>query len=105
MMQIGKLGSRSGVLRVQTNGKRLDIGLGSASMVSLREALEKASERRKGARAGVSPLDEKRRFTIVVPSFQRRSRRCLGTAPGMRDSSPLLSARSWLPGHKISLSC
>ena len=74
MLQIGKSGGRSWVLRVQTNGKRQDIGLGSASMVSLREAREKAIELRKGARAGISPLEEKRRVTIVVPSFKEASK-------------------------------
>lgn len=43
-------------------------------MVSLREAREKASELRKGARAGVSPLEEKRRVTIVVPTFKEASK-------------------------------
>lgn len=74
MLQIGKSGGRSWVLRVQTNGKRQDIGLGKAELVSLREAREKAIELRKLARSGVSPLEEKRRVTVVIPTFREASR-------------------------------
>lgn len=74
MLQIGKSGGRSWVLRVQTNGKRQDIGLGKAELVSLREAREKAIELRKVARSGMSPLEEKRRVTVVIPTFREASR-------------------------------
>ncbi|MCW2404429.1 integrase [Sphingobium sp. B1D7B] len=74
MLQIGKTGGRSWILRIQTNGKRQDIGLGKAELVSLREAREKAMELRKVARSGVSPLEEKRRVTVVIPTFREASR-------------------------------
>ena len=47
-------------------GKRRDIGLGSAALVSLSEARETALEQRKLARAGEDPLALKRRSTGLL---------------------------------------
>lgn len=55
-LNIRESGSRAWELRVQVNGVRRDVGLGSADTVSLKEARETAEEMRKLARAGIDPL-------------------------------------------------
>ncbi len=78
ILDIGKSGRASWILRVQMSGKRRDIGLGSLRDVSLREAREKASEHRKLARSGVDPLEQKRRVTVVIPTFREATQRAYG---------------------------
>ncbi len=72
-LKVEKSGARRWVLRVVINGKRSDIGLGSATLVSLSEAREKALEHRKLARAGEDPLAAKRR-SKAIPSFEEAAR-------------------------------
>ena len=67
-------GSKSWVLRTVVKGKRCDIGLGSAALVSLGEAREEALRLRKIARAGGDPLAERRRERRPVPSFEVAAR-------------------------------
>ncbi len=63
-------GAKSWVLRTVVRGKRCDIGLGGASLVSLAEAREDAARLRKIARAGGDPLGERRRQQRQVPTFE-----------------------------------
>ena len=67
-------GAKSWVLRTVVNGKRCDIGLGSAALVSLAEAREQALRLRKVARAGGDPLAERRHERRTVPSFEEAAR-------------------------------
>lgn len=62
-------GSRSWVVRVQKDGKRRDIGLGSAKKVSLSKAREKAAEVRSQIEAGLDPVAERRK-RVSVPTFR-----------------------------------
>ena len=62
-------GSKSWVLRTVVKGKRCDLGLGSASLVTLAEAREHARRLRKVARAGGDPLAERRQERRTVPTF------------------------------------
>lgn len=62
------------VQRIVINGKRRDIGLGSASLVTLAEAREKALQQRKLARAGEDPLALKRRLQGVLTFEEAASR-------------------------------
>jgi Arm DNA-binding domain len=62
-------GARRWVLRTIVRGRRRDIGLGSARLVSLVEAREKASLYRKTARAGGDPIAEHRHARKKVPTF------------------------------------
>lgn len=62
-------GSKRWLLRVVVQGKRRDIGLGGASLVTLAEAREKAFAYRKTARDGGDPLAERRRAQVTVPTF------------------------------------
>jgi integrase len=69
-------GAKSWVLRIQVDGKRKDIGLGSAADISLRDARDKAEEIRRLYRSGADPLEE-RRVAKLPPK----------TAPTFRESA------------------
>ena len=90
-------GGRSWLLRVQQNGKRRDIGLGSADVsnrtagtrrasddipllsrrsLTLQEAREKAAELRKFALAGRDPIIERDRERRKVPTFEEAAKAC-----------------------------
>ena len=62
-------GAKRWLLRIVVQGKRRDIGLGGASLVTLAEAREKALAYRKTARGGGDPLAERRRAQVTVPTF------------------------------------
>lgn len=59
-------GAKRWVQRIVINGKRRDIGLGSASLVGLAEAREKAVENRKSAREGGDPIAAKRLSQAIL---------------------------------------
>jgi integrase len=67
-------GSKKWVLRVTIHGKRRDMGLGSASLISLAEAREEAMRWRKIARTGGDPLAVRRGERRVVPVFEDAAR-------------------------------
>lgn len=88
-------GTRSWVLRIQREGKRHDVGLGSVEVASrspdlqrasdgipillrrqltLGEAREKASELRRFAKAGLDPLVERDRERRKVPTFEEAAK-------------------------------
>ncbi len=63
-------GARRWIVRTVIGGRRRDAGLGSASLVSLREAREKAIALRKAARDGRDPIFERRKKLQLVPQFR-----------------------------------
>lgn len=65
-LKVDASGARRWVQRIVINGKRRDVGLGSASLVSLAEAREQALEQRKVARAGGDPLEAKKRSAAIL---------------------------------------
>lgn len=66
---IGTTGSKSWVCRVQKNGRRRDIGLGSASKVTLATARKRAEEVRGWMESGLDPVFEKRKAG-GIPTFK-----------------------------------
>jgi integrase len=66
---VGRAGARSWVVRVQKNGKRRDIGLGSAAKVPLALARERAAKARSQIEAGIDPVAERRK-AAGVPTFR-----------------------------------
>ena len=66
---VGASGSRSWMVRVQKNGKRRDIGLGSASKVPLALARERSARVRSQVEAGIDPIAERRK-SAGVPTFR-----------------------------------
>lgn len=65
MLVVEKSGAKRWVQRVTINRRRVDIGHGSASLVTLAEARERALVARKRARDGEDPLADKRRQSEV----------------------------------------
>lgn len=65
-LKVDANGSKRWVQRLVIQGKRRDIGLGSASLVTLAEAREKALEGRKLARSGGDPIAVKRRSEGIL---------------------------------------
>lgn len=66
---VGSTGARSWVCRVQKDGKRRDIGLGSEKKVSLALARERSSKVRAQIEAGLDPVAERRK-DLGIPTFQ-----------------------------------
>ncbi len=56
LLRVRESGARSWILRVQVDGQRRDIGLGSDADLTLAEAREKAAHLRKIARQGKDPI-------------------------------------------------
>jgi integrase len=65
-LKVDPSGAKRWVQRIVVNGKRRDIGLGSAALVSLAEARETALQQRKAARSGDDPLAAKRRSKALL---------------------------------------
>ena len=59
-LKVEASGARRWIQRIMIRGKRSEIGMGSASLVSLAKAREQALENRKLARMGGDPLQAKR---------------------------------------------
>ncbi|KWV94504.1 site-specific integrase [Erythrobacter sp. AP23] len=62
------------VLRSTIKGRRRDIGLGSLSLVTLKEARENAFEMRRDIQRGIDPIAERKKQEIVVPTFTDAAR-------------------------------
>jgi integrase len=65
-------GARKWVFRFSFGGKVTEAGLGSAAVVSLAEARDKARDARKQVQAGANPIEAKRRAALIAagtPTF------------------------------------
>ncbi|WP_236952760.1 tyrosine-type recombinase/integrase [Methylobacterium phyllosphaerae] len=62
-------GAKRWLLRIVVQGRRRDIGLGGAGLVSLAEAREKALTYRKTARDGGDPMAERKKARATIPTF------------------------------------
>ncbi len=69
-------GARSWMIRVQSDGKRRDIGLGGLSDLTLEEARDKARALRKVARAGGDPIATRDKREEAPPSFREAAEQC-----------------------------
>ncbi len=66
---IDKRGGKSWMVRIQKNGRRRDIGLGSAAKVPLKLARDRAILARSQVEAGIDPSAERRK-AAGVPTFR-----------------------------------
>ena len=73
---VSKSGAKSWMLRVQHDGRRRDIGLGSIDDLSLEEARDKARELRKVARAGGDPIAARDKSDETPPTFREAAKAC-----------------------------
>lgn len=62
------------VLRSTIKGRRRDIGLGSLSLVTLKEARENAFDMRRDIQRGIDPIAERKKQEVVVPTFTSAAR-------------------------------
>ncbi|MBD3732395.1 MAG: integrase arm-type DNA-binding domain-containing protein [Sphingopyxis sp.] len=69
-LRVKPSGSRSWILRVQHQGRRQDIGLGSVDYVTLAEARDAAARLRRVARLGDDAIAERDRGKIRIVTFQ-----------------------------------
>ncbi|WP_454890340.1 tyrosine-type recombinase/integrase [Sphingopyxis chilensis] len=74
-------GSKSWICRVQRDGTRRDIGLGSAAVVTLADAREKARDTRDQIDMGLDPVAERPRRE-VIPTFRQAAARVLEEVRG-----------------------
>jgi len=68
-------GKGSWIVRVQANGKRRDIGLGSLADLALTDAREVARALRKEVKAGVDVLAEREKAAMTIPTFSDAAKR------------------------------
>jgi integrase len=86
-LEVQPSGSRSWILRMQFQGTRRDLGLGSVRDVSLVEARIAAAEMRRKIRSGVDPSAERRAARKSTPTFESAARACYETLKaGWKDS-------------------
>lgn len=83
ILNVGPTANKSRILRVQINGRRRDIGLGSVEDVSLRAAREAVAEKREVARTGIDPL-EARNNAKSEGSSQRSRKHQSGCTPNTK---------------------
>lgn len=85
MLIVKDSGARSWLLRIQYLGRRMDIGLGSAKVISLSDARERASETRKLIRSGGDPIAARRAsqsLLAALPSFREAATALHGEREG-----------------------
>lgn len=70
MLEVRPTGSKTWLLRLQSNGRRRDYGLGSLKDVTLAEARDKARDYRRMLRAGIDPIEAKRKAGVRTPTFR-----------------------------------
>src|SRR5690606_14684832 len=70
MLKLAAPGRGSWFVRVQADGKRKDIGLGSLADLGLGEAREAARQIRTDMRAGVNVLAERKKERLEIPTFR-----------------------------------
>lgn len=66
---VGVSGAKSWIVRIQKDGRRRDIGLGSASKVPLKLARERAAQVRSQVEVGIDPVLERRKRN-GIPTFR-----------------------------------
>ncbi len=69
LLRVRNDNAKSWVLRVQYDGRRRDVGLGSVDVLTLAEARDKAAALRKIALTGGDPIAERDRHKTKVPTF------------------------------------
>ena len=68
-LRVKETGAKAWVQKIVINGKQRELGLGSASLVTLGEARKLAHDYRKVAREGRDPIAERKR-DVGLPTFQ-----------------------------------
>ena len=93
MLRVRDSGSRSWVQRIMVHGRRIDIGLGNAELVSLADARRIAADNRAVARTGGDP-----RRARTIPFADAEPRAMAEKAETWRRGAASKSARDWRSG-------
>lgn len=72
-LQVSDTGGRSWLLRTPIGGKRREIGLGSYPGVSLKDARRAAAETKQQIKAGIDPIEEKKKRRLELSVRARRA--------------------------------
>ncbi|NNC47657.1 MAG: tyrosine-type recombinase/integrase [Sphingomonas sp.] len=70
---VGNRGAKSWVVRIQKDGRRRDIGLGSAAKVPLKLARERAATVRTQVEMGIDPIAERKK-AAGIPTFREAAK-------------------------------
>jgi hypothetical protein len=92
---VSQSGAKSWMIRVQRDGKRRDIGLGSLSDLTLEEAREKARGLRNVARTGGDPIAARDKRDEARPS--------LAVAPIEPEALPSLAVVGGPPSTRLTM--
>lgn len=90
-LKVGTGGAKSWILRTVVHGRRRDLGIGSASLVSLAEARTKSREYRRIARDGGDPDTIRKQESITFEDAAKRVHK--GLVPTWRNKK---HAETWL---------
>lgn len=106
-LRVGPTGAKSWIVRTVIHGKRRELGIGSAELVSLAEAREKAAELRKVARAGGDPDADRKAAAKAAAEAARRNLITFGKAAEAVHAKLLPKwknqkhAETWISGLKL----
>ena len=95
LLRVKNDNAKSWVLRVQYDGRRRDVGLGSVDILTLAEARDKAAALRKIALTGGDPIVERDKHKTKVPTFAEAIQRThdeLGKGWGDKTGAQFLSS-------------
>lgn len=70
ILKLASPGKGSWILRVQSDGRRRDIGLGALTGIGLGDAREAARKIRREMKAGIDVLAERKREHLEIPTFR-----------------------------------
>jgi integrase len=73
-LELNGKGSGRWLLRVQSGGRRRDIGLGSLKSVSLADARDAAFVTRKKIAQGIDPVAERKEERLIIPTFREAAK-------------------------------
>ena len=93
---VGRTGAKSWVVRVQKDGRRRDIGLGSAAKVPLKLARERAALVRSQIEVGIDPVAERRK-AAGIPTFREAAALVYAEhASGWKGGKDSTHGKQWL---------
>lgn len=92
-LAVSRSGSRKWFLRVTVNGQRREMGLGSVTDTSLKEARDKAAQARQQAAQGIDPISARSQVESTTPTFTQSAARFILTK--RREWSNRKHARQW----------
>ncbi|MFP7571758.1 tyrosine-type recombinase/integrase [Marivita sp. S2033] len=91
---VSDTGAKRWMLRIMVHGRRRDMGLGGANLVTLADARQLAVKYRTIARNGGNPLEERRKERATTPTFAEAARQVHSeTAPTWKNPK---HAQQWI---------